>query len=278
MKTRQASDSSSAKADVPISSAVAPLALWCADVASDDGVSVEDRQSRIPGFSQEALSSLKVVIAGAGAMAGEIAEGLVRKGVGELQVIDFDTVGLTNLNRQFFMIGDVGSPKAYALVRNLEPHGAMGTRLVGWPISFEEALAGDVDLDCDVIVAAVDDARTRIRMSIFARERGIPAIFGGASVDASYAYVFVQEPNAACFGCAFPDEARLGRNPCPGSPAVKDTFKALGALALYAIDSLLMERSRDWNHHAYCPANGEHTRGRWIPRSSQCPLCGGASA
>lgn len=255
-----------------------PLELQCRTVLPTDPrdeAGVADRQERIPGFSQAALSKLSVLIVGAGAMGGEIAAGLVRKGVETLKLLDFDTVALSNLNRQPYFPEDINHPKAWALARNLQPHGAMGTRIIAWALSFEEAQERHADLACDVVVAAADDGRTAVAISRFATAAGIPAFFGGASRDATFGNIFVQEPGAACYGCAFPNEAAGGRNPCPGSPAVKELFMGLAAYTLYAIDSLCMDRPRFWNYHGLCLADPEFTSGRTIPRRANCPLCGG---
>lgn len=236
---------------------------------------VEDRQGKIPGFSQEALSRATLLLVGAGSLGGEIAEGLVRKGVGILKILDFDTVALSNLNRQFFFEKDIYKSKALALARNLAPHGVMGTKIIAHNLAFENAEEQGIDLNCDVIVSAVDDGQTRIAISRFALQKGIPALFGGASVKADYGNIFVQEPGKACFGCAFPDEVQDGKNPCPGSPAVKDIFKGLAALALYAIDSLLMSRPRNWNLHSFCPSDAHFTKSTSIEERPGCPICGG---
>ncbi len=264
------------KVEETVERALVPLILRSPSPKPDDGDgsrSVEDRQSRVPGFSQETISNLTVFLAGAGALGGEIAEGLVRKGVGTLKILDFDSVEVSNLSRQFFFPDDVYSPKAWALARNLAPHGALGTRIIAWNLAFENALHGGADLACDVIVSAVDDAQTRIAIARFARERMIPSVFGGASERADYANLFVQEVGKACFACAFPEEVDGARTPCPGSPAIKDLFKQLGGLALYAIDSLFMDRPRDWNLHSLCPADAEFTRSGWVPRREDCPIC-----
>lgn len=256
----------------------APLILRCAAPQAEDGDnsrSVEDRQSRVPGFSQDALSNLTVLVVGAGALGGEIAEGLVRKGVGALKILDFDAVAMTNLTRQKFFLHDVYSPKAWALARNLEPHGALGTQIIAWNLAFENALVDEeVDLSCDVVVSAVDDAQTRIAIDQFALDRKIPAIFGGASERADYANIFVQEVGKTCFACAFPDQAEGARTPCPGSPAIKDLFMQVGGLMVYAIDTLFMDRPRDWNLHSLCPSDAELTRSGWAPRREDCPVCG----
>jgi len=237
---------------------------------------VWDRQGRVPGFSQEALWRLKVLLVGAGALGGEIAEGLVRKGVGMLTILDFDTVDLSNLSRQFFFPEDLGQPKAWALARNLVPHGAMGTRIIAHHLSFENALQAGVDLDCDAVISAVDDGETRVAIAQFALKRNIPALFGGASEAADFASLFVQERDGACFSCAFPAHEGLGRTPCPGSPAIKDLFKLLAGVTLYAVDSLFMDRPRKWNLYGLCPSDPAATRGGTVKRRPDCPVCGGA--
>ena len=40
---------------------------------------------------------------------------LARSGIGELLLVDFDTVDVTNLNRQMYLIPQLGKPKAEAL-------------------------------------------------------------------------------------------------------------------------------------------------------------------
>ncbi|MGL5534776.1 MAG: ThiF family adenylyltransferase, partial [Cetobacterium sp.] len=46
------------------------------------------------------LNSSHVLVFGVGGVGGFVVEALVRAGVGELTVVDFDTVDITNLNRQ----------------------------------------------------------------------------------------------------------------------------------------------------------------------------------
>jgi molybdopterin/thiamine biosynthesis adenylyltransferase len=199
----------------------------------------------------------------------------VRKGVGTLKLLDFDTVELSNLNRQFFFPTDVGSPKAWALARNLAPHGAMGTRLVARNLSFENARGYGVDLSCDVVISAVDDGDTRLAIADFAREQLIPAIFGAASAEADYANLFIQEVNGTCYRCGFPGATGEGRTPCPGSPAIKDLFKVLGGYIVYAVDTLFMERRRTWTLHSFCPADAGLTMSSRVEPRAGCKLCGG---
>ena len=75
----------------------------------------EDRQGKIPGFIQAALSGATVVGIGAGGLMSHILPTLCRKGIGGLVLFDDDFVEASNLNRQRFYEKDFGKNKALAL-------------------------------------------------------------------------------------------------------------------------------------------------------------------
>lgn len=69
---------------------------------------------------KDKLSNAYVAIAGLGGLGSNIALMLARSGVGHLLLIDFDSVDVTNLNRQVYMIPHVGMKKTEALKNILE--------------------------------------------------------------------------------------------------------------------------------------------------------------
>ena len=103
------------------------------------------------------LESAVVGIAGAGGLGSNCAMHLVRTGVKKLVIVDFDVVGESNLNRQFFFRDQLGRKKVDALAENLrriEPDLSLDLRDVRLaPDNIDWTFSG-----CSVIVEAFDSA------------------------------------------------------------------------------------------------------------------------
>jgi adenylyltransferase/sulfurtransferase len=233
----------------------------------------EDRQRKIPGFDQAVLSKSRVLCIGAGGIVSQIAPTLVRKGIGGITLLDDDIVEPSNLNRQRFYINDVGRNKALALAENLVPESIAETEIRGVALRFQEAVARAIDLTCDVAVCGVDNNPARVAVSRYFRAAGIPVIFTAVSRDADHGYVFIQDSEGPCIGCMFPDMVNDERYPCPGTPAIADILQAVGSLAIYAVDTLLMERSRAWNHRRIALSDGTLDASALIAARPGCLLC-----
>ena len=79
------------------------------------------------------LQAAKVAIVGLGGLGSNVALWLARLGVGKLLLYDFDKVELSNLNRQYYFLEDVGQYKAISLLRHLKavnPYGNYCSRVV----------------------------------------------------------------------------------------------------------------------------------------------------
>jgi adenylyltransferase/sulfurtransferase len=216
----------------------------------------EDRQRKIAGFDQELFSKSSILCIGAGGLISHIAPTLVRKGIGRITLLDDDVVEASNLNRQRFYIKDIGRNKALALAENLGPECIATTEIRGIGFRFEEAIARQIDLGCNAVVCGVDNNPARVAASRHFRFKGIPVIFTGVSRDGDCGYVFVQEKHGPCVGCLYPDMADDDRYPCPGTPAIADILQAVGSLAVYAVDTLLMKRFRKWNYRRVSLSDG----------------------
>ena len=81
----------------------------------------------------EKLRSARVAIAGLGGLGSNIAVSLTRAGVGELLLVDFDRVEISNLNRQQYDTADLGRPKTEALrdhLLRINPYITLKTRTI----------------------------------------------------------------------------------------------------------------------------------------------------
>lgn len=232
----------------------------------------EDRQRKIPDFDQEIFSNSSVLCVGAGGIISQIAPTLVRKGIGRISLIDNDIVEASNLNRQRFYIEDVGKNKAVALAENLVPECIAATEIRGFALRLEEAIARGSDLSCNVAICGVDNNPARVAASRYFRAQEVPVIFTAVSRDGDHGYLFVQGKEGPCIACLFPDTADDGRYPCPGTPAIADILQAVGALAVYAVDTLLMKRPRYWNYRRINLSDGALDGASVIPARQGCRM------
>ena len=68
---------------------------------------------------QRKFENASVVICGLGGLGSNISVSLARAGVGHLHLIDFDSVDISNLNRQQYFPDQLGRPKTEALAETL---------------------------------------------------------------------------------------------------------------------------------------------------------------
>ena len=79
----------------------------------------------------EKITNASVAIAGLGGLGSNVAVMLARAGVGHLLLVDFDTVDMTNLNRQVYTCEHLGKKKTEALaeiLRNINPYLQLETK------------------------------------------------------------------------------------------------------------------------------------------------------
>jgi molybdopterin/thiamine biosynthesis adenylyltransferase len=234
-----------------------------------------DRFQRIEGANQSTLAQAHVDLIGCGGLGGEVGHGLVRKGVGHLTLCDHDDVEVSNLPRQQFEAKDIGQPKALALARNLARQATSRSLIEGYAHSFQEARDRGLPFEGHIAVVGVDNNATRIDAAQYYLARAVSVLFLAVDVQASRGYVFVQasQPGEPCFLCRFPDAANDQRiYGCAGASI--EILKIVAGIALYAIDSLLMERPRPWNYkEVFLDQGGDGQR--VIGQRPTCPVCEG---
>ena len=100
------------------------------------------------------LQEAKVAIVGLGGLGSNVAMWLARLGVGHLLLYDFDKVELSNLNRQYYFLQDVGEYKAVALLeylRQVNPYGDYQSKVVRLTEANLAELVGEADIVCEAL-------------------------------------------------------------------------------------------------------------------------------
>ncbi|MEG0875286.1 MAG: thiamine biosynthesis protein ThiF [Clostridiales bacterium] len=101
---------------------------------------------------QEKLTAGKVAVAGLGGLGSHVAIGLARIGVGNLHLVDFDTVEPSNLNRQSYKIADLGKEKTLALkeeIQEINPYINVYTHTVQVTAKNATKLFAQEDIICE---------------------------------------------------------------------------------------------------------------------------------
>ena len=136
------------------------------------------RTARLLGTeAMKKLSECRVAVFGIGGVGGYVVEALARGGVGALDIIDNDTVDITNLNRQIIAtrstIGQYKVDVAAARIRDINPHCLVTTHRV----FFLPETAGNFDFEnYDYIVDAIDTVSGKLGLIEAAEKTGVPII------------------------------------------------------------------------------------------------------
>jgi molybdopterin/thiamine biosynthesis adenylyltransferase/rhodanese-related sulfurtransferase len=155
----------------------------------------------------------RVLLVGAGGLGSPIALYLAAGGIGFLGIVDFDTVGLSNIHRQvLYSTEDVGREKTESAMEKL--------KRINPDISvsiYQERFDADNALKLveafDVVVDGSDNLGTKFLLNDAAFLAGKPYIFGGAVRFEGQAAVFFPKAGGPCLRCMFPEIPPHGSAP-----------------------------------------------------------------
>ncbi|MEZ5739443.1 MAG: ThiF family adenylyltransferase [Burkholderiaceae bacterium] len=205
------------------------------------------RHRQIPGFSQQAVQALRVLVIGAGAIGNEVVKNLVLLGAGEITVFDMDRVERHNLTRSVLLHeDDIGQMKAQALAQRAGRLNA-DCRV--------HAVVGDIHdtltlahlQRADLLICGADNFEARIRTNQACLLMGLAWI--NAAIDSRHVSIdtfpFDAERAPACYECGLPGSVyeRLARRQSCGGltraaladkvmPTTTITTSLAGALAV----------------------------------------------
>ncbi|MCR6570764.1 thiamine biosynthesis protein ThiF [Campylobacter insulaenigrae] len=104
------------------------------------------------------LKKASVAICGLGGLGSHIAINLARSGVGRLHLIDFDVVEPSNLNRQAYMVEDLGKFKSDALKEQISKINPF-IEVFSQNLKIEKENIAQLFVDDDIVCEAFDSAK-----------------------------------------------------------------------------------------------------------------------
>ena len=228
------------------------------------------------------LLESKVLLIGAGGLGSPAAMYLAAAGVGTLGIVDFDTVDVSNLQRQLLHGNkDVGRPKVESAadrIKDINPD----VKVIGYrePITSHNALA--IIKEYDLVLNGSDNFPTRYLVNDACQFLGKPLV--DASIFMFEGQVSVYQPRdeahgvegGPCYRCLYPDPPPPGEVPsCAEAgvlgvlPGIVGSAQAIEAIKLLLgigeplIGRLLMIDTLDMTF-----------RTLRIQRNPDCPVCG----
>jgi adenylyltransferase/sulfurtransferase len=153
---------------------------------------------------QERLKAARVLCVGAGGLGSPLSLYLAAAGVGTLGVVEFDTVDLTNIQRQIlYSTGDVGRPKIQAATERLAALNPE-IEIVPHPVRLSSANVLSVFEGYDVVADGTDNFPTRYLVNDACVLSGKPNVYASIFRFDGQVSVF-DARRGPCYRCLFPE-------------------------------------------------------------------------
>jgi adenylyltransferase/sulfurtransferase len=164
------------------------------------------RQIMLPSIGiegQERFQEACVLVMGLGGLGSPVAMYLAAAGVGRLILVDFDTVELTNLQRQIIhstdTIGQLKVDSARQTLRRLNPECQLET--IAQKLS--EAELASLMERADLVVDGTDNFATRFAINDACVATRTPLVSGAAIRMEGQVSVFSGQPGDPCYRCLY---------------------------------------------------------------------------
>ena len=244
---------------------------------SDQEMLRYNRQIILRGFDfegQEALKEAKVLIVGLGGLGCAASQYLASSGVGQLTLLDFDTVSLSNLQRQTLhrdaTIGHAKVESAREALSHINPH------ITITPINamLDDVALGALIAGHSLVLDCTDNVAVRNQLNAGCFAAKVPLVSGAAIRMEGQISVFTWQDGEPCYRCL----SRLfGENAltCVEAGVMAPLIGVIGSLQAMEAIKLLA--------HYGQPASGKivmydamtcQFREMKLMRNPQCEVCG----
>ena len=229
---------------------------------------------QIGSGGQRKLIDSKVLVVGAGGLGGPVALYLALAGVGTIALVDFDTVDLSNLQRQVLHNSEtVGMPKVESAILTLSRYNPEVNVIPHeFPINSENAM--ELISQYDIVVNGADNFATRYLVNDEAYLSSKPVVDG--SILIFDGQVTVYEPGKGCYRCLFPEPPPPGLVPnCAEAGVLGALTGTIGSIQATEVAKLILGVGETLTERLLL-VDGLNMEFRVVRtrRNPNCPLCG----
>ena len=229
---------------------------------------------QVGGVGQRKLLEARVLLIGAGGLGSPAALYLAAAGVGTLGIIDFDTVDLSNLQRQILhRNSDVGRPKvesARDTIADINPD----VNVVAHRTQLTSENALELFSKYDIILNGCDNFPTRYLANDAAYMTKKPLVDGSILQFDGQATTYL--PGKGCYRCLFPTPPPPGSVPSCSEAGVLGVLPGIvGSIQAIETIKLILDIGEPMvNRLLIFDALTMEFRMVKIRRDPKCPLCG----
>ncbi len=222
---------------------------------------------------QQKLKNSKVLVIGAGGLGSPLLYYLAASGLGHLSFVEFDSVDLSNLQRQILYdthsIGRKKSLVAYEKLSALNPE----IEIQHFSVKLNSENAFEIIDNVDIVVDGSDNFPTRFLVNDVCYFKKIPLISGG--VLQFYGIVLGILPNqTSCYRCLVEPNPNVTEN-CSTVGVMSPAAGVIGALmANETIKFLLQIQPNIINSIIRIDLLNLEFRKTTLPKNENCILCG----
>ena len=229
---------------------------------------------QIGSRGQRKLIDSRVLIVGAGGLGGPVALYLALAGVGTIGLVDFDTVDISNLQRQVLHNSEtIGMPKVESAKLTLARYNPeVNVVAHEFPINSENAM--DLIAQYDVIVNGADNFATRYLVNDAAYLNNKPLVDG--SILIFDGQVTTYKPGSGCYRCLYPEPPPPGMVPnCAEAGVLGALTGTMGSLQATEVVKVILGIGEPLiGRLLLVDALSMEFRVVKTRRDPKCPLCG----
>ena len=134
-------------------------------------------ENLIGSFSLEKLKKSTILVVGLGGVGGYVVEALTRSGIGNLILVDYDKVDITNFNRQIIDVNEnIGKYKVDCFKERIDSINE-GCNVITYKLKIDSNNIKDIfNTKIDFVVDAVDDVSAKVAIINYCLEHNIDFI------------------------------------------------------------------------------------------------------